>query len=228
MSYVLYFYLRMVLFCGFYRHVCRLVNKWSEGVGLKDAPPRRHAAYKMQGILFLRGYPHCPLCYWSVLHQDEHIQDKNSWCYEESLPKCPDCHGTLYPEDKECRCCAMDRDIEQRWKEAEELDRMQVEMEVNLPPEEQARESFVRALWEEEHLKVAKEKVTVNLKKEEGDLLVYNCEVKEGDDEEGWEASGGVYVPKNPTGAPAVVCVQSVWRLGEAPEYPHHWFYDYA
>lgn len=83
----------------------------------------------MQNILFEKGYPYCPSCHWPVVKEDDHLQNKNSWCYEESLPKCPVCHDTRYPGDTECRYCKLDRDIAEGARQAEELYIMELEME---------------------------------------------------------------------------------------------------
>lgn len=121
-------YLRLALFCGFYRHVCRLVNRWG-GESFERDSFRKQAAYRMENILFEKGYPHCPSCHRPVISKDDHLQDKNSWCYEDSLPRCPACRMTRYPDDGECRYCKLDRDIDEGARQAEELYIMELEME---------------------------------------------------------------------------------------------------
>ena len=92
--------------------------------------------------------------------------------------------------------------------------------------EEQARRSFLAALKEKESLELPEEKVAVSFLKEEKEQLLYDCKTTESHE---WQAAGMVYVTKSPETATNTVCLQMVWRcgLGEAPQYPHHYFYDY-
>jgi uncharacterized Zn finger protein (UPF0148 family) len=120
MWYLIYLYLRLALFCGFHGYVYRLTNKWcrdtkSQGGTRQPYHARRELlAWKLHKILFTKkGYHSCPSCYWTTEKPNEHIEDKNSWCYEASLPQCPSCRMPLYPEDKECRYCVLDKDIEE-------------------------------------------------------------------------------------------------------------------
>lgn len=77
-----YLYLRLALLFGFYRHVCRLVNRWREGVASKNDSFRKQAACRMQNILFERGYPHCPSCYWPVVKKDDHEDRECLYCWD--------------------------------------------------------------------------------------------------------------------------------------------------
>lgn len=141
MFYLFYVYLRVALFLGFHRHVYRLTTKWG---GASGQPCRNRAAWQTLNALFKKGYHGCPSCYWATERPNEHLEDHNSWCYEQSLPKCS-CCGL-----PECDCqAASEADIqayfeEQRRQahEAERLFREQEEAEYRR--EQEALERFYR------------------------------------------------------------------------------------
>ena len=108
---LLYAYLRVALFFNLHGHVYRLCQKWGRKADQWNSG--YFATFYIQPLLLAKGYHKCPYCSWVTQRPNEHLQEPGTLCYEFSLPLCPVCNCSLYPEDTAgCRYCVLDKDVE--------------------------------------------------------------------------------------------------------------------
>ncbi len=74
-------YLRIALFLGFVDHAYKLSDRWGHTT---NNVRRYNAAAEIQKELQKRGFHECPYCHWSTRKQDEHLENRNGWCYAEA------------------------------------------------------------------------------------------------------------------------------------------------
>ena len=82
---LIYWYLRTLLFFGFIDYVYKLSYSWGSSSKISPASLRYNAVWVIQDNLFKLGFHKCPYCFWATRTKDEHILSREGYCYEQSI-----------------------------------------------------------------------------------------------------------------------------------------------
>lgn len=104
-------YLRFCILVGLHGHVYRLVTKWAAAGRMWYYGEK----YTQLHLLDL-GCHRCPSCLLATEKPNEHLQDRTSWCFEQTLSQCPDCYALL-EEGVECANCKINQQIDEQQRE---------------------------------------------------------------------------------------------------------------